>query len=76
MTPSFGSSATKRKSTMNIAYMKAYGEVKKFWALACNHDRINPEAKFVVLSENNPHKKNYEQSMQRLLALRLELQTQ
>lgn len=44
--------------------------VKRTWRAACEHDGIDADAKFVVLSPDNPHQAEYNEAMQRLQALR------
>ncbi len=46
--------------------IKLYNEMSKHWHLACNYERINPENKGIVLTDNNPHKRNYEKALAKL----------
>ena len=40
--------------------LREYREsIKMLWVKACEHDSIDPEAKFVVLSNDNPYWERY-----------------
>lgn len=48
---------------MNAKQIKAYIEVKRFWALMCNADGIDPTSQFVVFNDKNPHFAAYNRAM-------------
>ena len=43
--------------------------VKGLWILACQHDKIEPESKFVVMREENPYLMRYNQAIAALMYL-------
>ena len=36
-----------------------YRDSRRFWRLACQHDGIDPNSKFIVFSDNNPYNQQY-----------------
>ena len=42
--------------------------LKALWIKSCRFDKIKPESKFVVFSDNNPHQKRYYKIMNTYLA--------
>lgn len=55
---------------MTTSYLVQLGIVKALWIQACKHDGINPEGKFVVLSNDNPFNDRYREEMKILFALK------
>ncbi len=55
---------------MRTSYLVQFGIVKALWIQACNHDGINPNGKFVVLSNDNPFNDQYREQMKILFALK------
>ena len=51
----------------SVAYMKTlHRKVRTLWAKACAHDGIDPAAKFVTWSDDNPYEKAYNAAMAKL----------
>ena len=55
---------------MKTAYLVQLGIVKALWIKACGHDGIEPEAKFAVLSDDNPFHDRYREEIKILFALK------
>jgi hypothetical protein len=53
-------------TTENPTFIKAFKTASKYWHMACNYDRVNPDSVEVTLSEGNPHRKNYYRALQDL----------
>ena len=47
--------------------MNAKRLLKALWIKACRHDGIDPAAKFVTFSDDNPHMKRYNKIMHLVL---------
>lgn len=41
----------------------AKSEATRLWVLMCQHDNIDPAAKFVVFSDNNPFREEHRRAM-------------
>ncbi len=55
---------------MKTSYLVQLGIVKALWIQACEHDGIEPGARFVVLSDDNPFNDRYREEMKILFALK------
>lgn len=44
----------------------AFKEASRYWHLACNYDRVNPESSGVTFTAGNPHKGNYQKALKKI----------
>lgn len=50
----------------NKLFTQAYEESRRYWHLACNYERLNPNNSELAFSEKNPHLNNYRKSLAKL----------
>ena len=50
----------------NQLFMNAFKEASRYWYMACNYERVNPECSTIELSENNPHRGNYRKALEKM----------
>ena len=57
----------------SVAVKEAQEEVKRVWNLVCEYEGVDPQTRFLVMSDDNPHREEYNRVMSRLLPLLLPL---
>jgi predicted Ser/Thr protein kinase len=48
---------------MDKTLLKLKEDAKALWALCCEHDRIDPNTKFIIFSDDNPYLETYNKTI-------------